>query len=425
MLAARRPKHRNLPWSGAVLILLCLSGCAFGPYSLERSHGRYNEAVRRVDEEQLLRNLVHMRYNEIPLNLKVASIAAQYELAGQAEARPFFEAPNPAGGTFRSFTSVLPDLSISGANRPTLTLLPADDGEAVQKFLTPITVDTLILLQQSSWPVSTVLRLWVERLNGVPNAATASGPQRDLLPDFARFRRAVELIQKAQDLGLGVVRPVENLVEVGGPLPVEAMTSASSVEAVKHGLEYRPRSDGVSWGLVRKESRLILDLNPAALGHPVTEEIVGLLNLRPGQLQYAIVVSPGMVPDPLMAAIPPSGALQTTLRSTSQVYFYLANGVEVPCDHLDAGLVRLPTGPDGLPVDGRVVTDGLFTVRASPGHKPPATAFLAIKYRDYWYWVDDRDQETKATFALVLSLSRLDFARQQPGGPMLTLPVGR
>src|SRR4029077_235931 len=94
-------------------------GCAFGPKVLELSHGRYNEAVRRVHEEQLLRNLVHMRYNEPPLDLNVSSIAAQYELDGGAAARPFFQAPNPSGSTFRTFTSVLPDVNVSGANRPT------------------------------------------------------------------------------------------------------------------------------------------------------------------------------------------------------------------------------------------------------------------------------------------------------------------
>jgi hypothetical protein len=404
---------------------LATGGCAFGPFSLERSHGRYNEAVRRVDEEQLLRNLVHMRYNEIPLNLNVSSIAAQYELAGQAEARPFFLAPNPAGSTFRSFTSVLPDVNISGANRPTLTLLPADNGEAVQKFLTPITAETLVLLQQTSWPVSTVLRLWVERLNGVPNAATASGPQREIVPDFGRFRRAAELIQVAQDMGLGVVRPEEHPVEIGGPLPASAVTGSSTVEAAKDGMEYRLGADSTSWVLVRKERRLVLELNPAALGHPVLEEIIGLLNLQPGLLRYEIVVAPGTVPDPLHVPSPPSDEVQASLRSTAQVYFFLANGVEVPGDHLEAGLVKLPAGPDGRPVDGRAITEGLFTVHACQGHKPPPTAFVAVKYRDYWYFIDDRDQQSKATFALVLSLSRLDFARQQPGGPFLTLPVGR
>src|SRR5205814_1512017 len=128
-------------------------GCAFGPYTLERSHGRYNEAVRRVDEEQLLRNLVHMGYNEIALNLNVSSIAAQYELAGGAEARPFFLAPNPSGSRFRTFTSVLPDVNVSGANRPTVTLIPSDNGDAIQKFLTPISAETLLFLAQTIWPV--------------------------------------------------------------------------------------------------------------------------------------------------------------------------------------------------------------------------------------------------------------------------------
>ena len=107
------------------------------------------------------------------------------------------------------------------------------------------------------------------------------------------------------------------------------------------------------------------------------------------------------------------------------MYFFLANGVEVPAEHLEAGLVHLPVGPDGRPFDGRAVTDGLFTVHACRGHKPPPSAFVAVKYRGYWYYIDDRDQQSKATFALVLAISRLDFGRQQPGGPFLTLPVGR
>ena len=325
---------------------------AFGPKVLELSHGRYNEAVRRVDEEQLLRNLVHMRYNEIPLNLNVSSIAAQYELAGGAEARPFFLAPNPSGSRFRTFTSVLPDVNVSGANRPTVTLLPSDNGDAVQKFLTPITVETLTFLHQTSWPVSTVMRLWIERLNGVPNAASASGPQQDQIPDFERFCRVAELCQLIRRLRLGDIRPEDHLVEVGRPQPSSAITPAATIEAEKNGLEYGPRADGETWALVRKERRLVLEVNPAALDHPILEEIASILNLQPGRPRYEIVVFPGIVPDPLQVPRPPSDELQVSLRSTAQVYFYLANGVEVPCEHLEAGLVRLPAGPDGRLFDG-------------------------------------------------------------------------
>src|SRR5271165_2530668 len=94
-----------------IVLILCgfvltapFSGCAFGPRVLEKTHGRYQESVRQVDEEQLLRNIVHLRYSEVPMELTVSSIASQYELAGSAEARPFFLAPNPNGkNMFRTF----------------------------------------------------------------------------------------------------------------------------------------------------------------------------------------------------------------------------------------------------------------------------------------------------------------------------------
>jgi hypothetical protein len=412
---------------GVFLGLTAGSGCAFGPRVLEKTHGRYNEAIRRVDEEQLLRNIVRLRYNETPLELTVSSIAAQYELDSGAEARPFFVAPNPSNSNviFRTFTKILPDVSVSGANRPTITLVPGDNGDAVQRFLTPISADTLVFLFQTSWPVSTVARLWVERLNGVPNAAAASGPPRREAPDFVRFRRVAELLQLVRDQKLGTIRPEEHIVEVGGPLPAASMNASAMVEAAKGGLEYRPREDGMTWSLVRKERRLVVEVVPEAQGHPALDELAMLLNLRPGLPRYEVVVAPGIVPDPLLFPGMPRTDVELSTRSTAQVFYYLANGVEVPPEHLASGVAIAAVGPDGEPFDSRAVTDGLFTVHACAGHKPPRTAYVAVKHRGYWYYIDDRDQASKATLGLVLQISRLDFARQQPAAPFLTLPLGR
>ena len=230
---------------GLVLLLLA-SGCSFGPKVLERSHGQYYESVRQVDEEELLRNLVHLRYNEFPLSLNVSSIAAQYELSGSAEARPFFGTPNPAGSTFRRFPMILPDLVVEGANRPTITLLPSNEAEAIREFLTPIPSETLSFLYSTSWPVSTIMRLWIERLNGVPNAVTASGPQRGVISDFARFLRIAELVQIAQDSELAFVHAEERFKDMVALLPVQAVTAAAEVEAAKNGMRYRASEDGKS-----------------------------------------------------------------------------------------------------------------------------------------------------------------------------------
>ena len=113
-------------------------------------------------------------------------------------------------------------------------------------------------------------------------------------------------------------------------------------------------------------------------------------------------------------------------RSTAQVWYYLANGVEVPVEHLNCGLVQPQVDEEGRVFDGRELMRGLFEVHVCGGHKPPANAYVAVRYRGYWYYIDDADQPTKTTFALMLQLSRLDFTRRRPGGgPFLTLPVGR
>ena len=59
------------------------------------------------------------------VGLDVANIAAQYELAAGAEARPFFIAPNPSNSNivFRTFTSILPDVTLTGTKTaPTLLI---------------------------------------------------------------------------------------------------------------------------------------------------------------------------------------------------------------------------------------------------------------------------------------------------------------
>jgi hypothetical protein len=87
--------------------------------------------------------------------------------------------------------------------------------------------------------------------------------------------------------------------------------------------------------------------------------------------------------------------------------------------------VHADVSADGEPVDRREITRGLFEVHVAPGLWPPKNAYVAVHYRGYWFYIDDADEESKSTFALVLQLSRLDFGHQHQTGPLLTLPVGR
>jgi hypothetical protein len=169
-----------------------------------------------------------------------------------------------------------------------------------------------------------------------------------------------------------------------------------------------------------------MDVSPGAEYSPELIEAEQILNLQPGLRRYELVLGAGGGPDPLRFPVEPSAVLQFVPRSTAEVFFYLSNGVEVPPEHFACGLARSPTDVEGRVFDTREVTRGLFEVHVCKGHKLPATAYVAVKYRGYWYYIDDRDESSKATLALMLPLSRLDFARQRTGGgPVLTLPAGR
>ena len=51
---------------------------------------------------------------------------------------------------------------------------------------------------------------------------------------------------------------------------------------------------------------------------------------------------------------------------------------------------------------------------------------LAVKYRGYWFWIDETDQETKAAFRLLRTLWSMSIAKavNTVSPPLLTLPVG-
>jgi hypothetical protein len=403
----------------AARVLLCAlacgaaGGCAFGARALEGSHRPYNEAVKEVDEEQLLLNLVRIRYNDDPSRLDVGSIVTQYELDAMANAQPFLSSAS-SNGLFRRFEAVLPSAEVGGANRPTITFNPLEDPETVRSFLRPGSLDSLILLAETSWPVSTILRLWVESMNGLPNAPSASGPPRGLLPRFAEFQRAADLLQALQDRDAAHFVREEKLTEVGSSLPADGVTAAAQVEAARNGLEYRRQPDG-TWILIRRDRQLALVIAPDEVHGPEMQELCALLHLQPGLARYLVTVG-GSGGRATISLFP---------RSPAQALFYLSHGVDVPVQHLRCGIAVPTLEPDGKVFDWQQVMGGLFTVHSSMQHCRPKHALVAVKYCGCWFYVDDRDNDSKITFTLMMVMSRANQVATPRGGPALTLPVGR
>ena len=64
-------------------------------------------------------------------------------------------------------------------------------------------------------------------------------------------------------------------------------------------------------------------------------------------------------------------------------------------------------------------------IRVNSGTERPADAFVTIRYREHWFWIEDRDLNSKGIFSFLMFL----FTLSETGGggqvsPVITVPAG-
>ena len=58
--------------------MICLCGCGVGVRAMKRDFPAFSGTIRQVEDEQLLTNLLRLRYQETPIFLEIGSIATTY-----------------------------------------------------------------------------------------------------------------------------------------------------------------------------------------------------------------------------------------------------------------------------------------------------------------------------------------------------------
>ena len=341
---------------------------SLGPGALQETRLKYNEVVKTTTEEQLLLNIVRLRYTETPSSLAVSAIAAQFEMARNFRVLPFFVAS--CAEIAKAYAAVLPQFGIAGADRPTFTLTPLDDQEFTRKLFTPLPLDGIIYLSKTTWPIATVFRLYLENLNWVSNAQTASGPTPRTAPVFQEFQRGILAMQALQDRGQLAFATEERSEAQGSPLPVGSVSGRDMVEAAKSGYEYRLDDQGSAWTLFKKSAQPVLLVDARAADSAEMRAVAEAFQLKPGLTKFPITQEAF---HPFLATYPGEGVTGIDLetRSLLQALYYVSHGIEVPPEHAAAGLVTVTRDPSGQPFDWRQVTQGLFRVSSVKGDTRP------------------------------------------------------
>ena len=343
-------------------IALSLSGCAsFGPPSVDRDRFDYINAIASSWKQQTLLNIVKLRYADTPVFLDVGQIISGYQLEGTVS----------VGGALNSASAFGDVLSMGTAgrytDRPTITYTPLTGANFMHVLMTPIPPPALFMLIEQGWPVDMLMQIGVQRINGISNSKSgARGQAAD--PDFARLLMAFQRLQSSGALGLRV--------EVSKESKLEGMVMTISQKNL-------PPKIQADRDLVRK-----------------------LLGLRPDLEEFKVIYGGLSNKDDVVA-------IQT--RSGLQILAQLGANVEAPAEHI-AELRTYPSIPEQR---GAQSLPPLIRIHAKKSQ--PADAFAAVKYRDYWYWIDDRDFRSKGIFTFLMIIMTLAEKGENVQAPIVTI----
>ncbi len=322
-------------------VLVGASGCTsmgvrrIGPDRLE-----YGQALAQSWKNQILLNIVRIRYYDAPVFVEVTQIIGGYSVEHTGVANyGHREVSDP-----RTWLS---DFGISAGtkytDRPTITYRPLTGSDYVSSMMSPIPPSALLMLMEVGWPADKVFAFGVQRVNGLDNRLALHG---EMMEGDSNFARLLKLLYEAQAAGAIGARIVK-------------------VDQVKVPyFEFREQNVSPEILAITKEIRTLLKLNPDESLHELT-----------------------------FGGVPKSDReLSIRTRSVLQMLIAMGSYVDVPQKHVDEG--RAWPAPD-LPPNGQP------HIRVHSGLTKPAETFAEVKYRGRWYWVSDTDRESKPALSFV------------------------
>lgn len=353
-------------------VTLLLMGCAsIGPGSVGRDRFDYMTTISESWENQMLLNLVKVRYGHAPSFLDVASVITQYALQAQANIGASWQSPltNRFTGDGNVNTLSLGALG-SYTDRPTITYNPLTGEKFARSLMAAIPPASILNLVQAGYRVDLLFRMCVQSINGIQNSFGGPATAHDADLQFHELIDKMRKLQATGDIGIKTHRTGE-----------------------KGGVSIVLRS--------RKDSKKL---------EPNKAEVLKMLGLDQNTTEFKAVY--GVVPlDDREIAI--------QSRSMLQIIIDLASAIEVPEDHVADKRVT-PTFREKAS-DGRPIAP-LVKIHNSP--QKPNDAFVAVPFRNHWFWIDDRDVLSKNVFSFLMFIFTLTETREKEGVPIVTIPAG-
>ncbi len=345
---------------GLAALLFFTSCTSVGPATVPRDRSGYSDALTESWKRQTLLNIIKLRYLDPPIWVDVGQIVSGYTLETGVTAGVALPESNAVGGNTATFGG-----SGKFTDRPTITYVPMTGAKFVNGLMTPLPPAALFRSIQAGWPADAILLLGASNLNGL-NGDVITTTGFSVADD--KFIRVLELMRSMQLSGFFNFRIAED-------------------ESHHATTLFTLRSK---------------DVTPTMQAE--ADELRELLGLDRTATEFKLVY--GTVPAN-------NREIAITTRSLIRVLGMLATHAELPPEDV----------ADGRATPGAPAEADRRGVHFYSGKDEPKDAFVAVHYRNHWFWIDDRDLTTKRAFTLIMLLFTMADSNNENPLPMLTIPT--
>jgi hypothetical protein len=327
-----------------------------GPPSVPRDRFDYASSISESWKQQMLLNLVKLRYADAPVFLDVASVIAQYSRQANAS----------VGGTsIGAGGTAAVEAGGAWADRPTITYQPLTGQQFTKSLLTPIAPVAVMDLVQAGWPVDITFRVAVRSINGIQAPSRGRLMSQAAGPEFERVLEAMRRVQQ------------------------------------KGGISVRVEKKG-------KQETVRIVIGRGTEPDPDRQFIRETLGLDPDATELSLA----------FGAVNASGTeIALLTRSVMEIMTELCADIQVPPEHERDGRA-------GPPISLELQKQLDFKIRSGASRPVEADCFAMVRYKGFWFWIDDRDFPSKRTMNFLLVLTALAETGSGIAPPAVTISTG-
>ncbi len=403
-----------------------LSGCTVGPRLYESSFSQYNNAVRHTLDEQMLANLVRMRYLESPIFLQVSSLNASFSVGGNAGVTGTF--PSGSADSFGA------NIGGSYSESPTISFSMPESREYYGRLLAPLSAAQVSSLVLAGYDSELVFRTAVRGINGLQNLNADFDYSTEEPAVHAKFREALVLIKKLRAEGI-----VD--LELGGketfwssPVTIDEPNALSQVlllgaasYAMSNDAEIVSYDAG-KWQTHRYEKNMALRFSPTSDDSQDAQQLKKLLGLKVDHYNFSIVEAEMVNAEKARGVLgQPPGALDPSViwvevgmrgRSMFEILQVASKEVQVPARDIELGISSANQPHD---LQSSTGADNWLDIKSSTSK--PSDSSLSIQYKGHWFYIENTDLQSRETFSMLTSLFAVVGGTVPGAHPVLTLPV--